>query len=105
LGILLGPEATDKMNMQASFDKYLERCRFIARLGLGWIKAASLRNIFALLVLPYVAQVQGDNDIDEIDLDRAVAILFNGPMYRPPYRYFARLHQLGIRLGFKNIRL
>jgi hypothetical protein len=105
LGILLGPEVTDKMNMQAAFDKYLERCRFIARLGMGWIKAASLHNIFALPVLSYIAQVQGDNGIDEIDLDRAVAILFKGPMYRPPYRYFARLHQLGIRLGLKDIRL
>jgi hypothetical protein len=105
LGILVGPEVTDKSNMAAPLAKYFDRCRFIARLGLGWVRAAAMHNIFALPVLSYVAQVQGDNGIDDTDLDRAAAILFRCPMYRPPFNFFMHLKDLGCDLGLKDVRL
>jgi hypothetical protein len=105
LGIITGPGATDKITMQAPLQKYIERCRFIGRLGLGWVRAAAMHNIFALPVLSYVAQVQGDRGIEDFDLDRAVAILFKNPMYRPPHGFFTNLTQLGVNLGMKDIRL
>jgi hypothetical protein len=105
LGIITGPAATDKITMQAPLQKYIERCRFIGRLGLGWVRAAAMHNIFALPVLSYVAQVQGDRGIEDFDLDRAVAILFKNPMYRPPHGFFTNLPQLGVNLGMKDIRL
>jgi hypothetical protein len=64
-----------------------------------------MHNIFALPVLSYVAQVQGDRGIEDFDLDRAVAILFKNPMYRPPHGFFTNLPQLGVNLGMKDIRL
>jgi hypothetical protein len=105
LGILVGPEVTDKSSMAAPLAKYIDRCRFIARLGLGWARAAAMHNIFALPVLSYVAQIQGDCGIDDTDLDRAVAILFRSPMYRPPYSFFAHLEALGCSTGLKNVRI
>jgi hypothetical protein len=105
LGIIVGPAVTDKIVMQAPLAKYIERCRFISRLGLGWVKAASMHNIFALPVLSYVAQVQGDRGIEDRDLDRAAAILYKNPMYRPPHSFFANLGQLGVQLGMKDVRL
>jgi hypothetical protein len=105
LGILVGPGVTNKSNMEAPLSKYLDRCRFISRLGLGWVRAASLHNIFALPVLSYVAQVQGDEGIDEADLDRAAAILFKNPMYRPPFTFYVNLPTLGVMIGLKDVRL
>jgi hypothetical protein len=105
LGIVVGPAVTDKIAMEGPLLKYLERCRFISRLGLGWVKASAMHNIFALPVLSYVAQVQGDRGIEDRDLDRAAAILFKNPMFRPPYNFFAYLEQLGVRLGLRNVRL
>jgi hypothetical protein len=52
-----------------------------------------------------VAQVQGDRGIEDTDLDRAIAILYKNPMYRPPYQFFVNLTQLGVHLGLKNVRL
>jgi hypothetical protein len=105
LGILVGPGVTDQDVFAAPLKKYWDRCRFIAKLGLGWSRAASLHNIFALPVLSYVAQVQGDDGIREMDLDRAAAILFKTPMYRPPFRFFAHLDELGCPTGIKDVRL
>ncbi len=105
LGILVGPGVSDSDVFAAPLKKYLERCRFIAKLGLGWVRAASLHNIFALPVLSYVAQVQGDDGLREMDLDRAAAILFKSPMYRPPFRFFAHLDELGCSAGLKDVRL
>jgi hypothetical protein len=105
LGIQVGPGVSDLDAFAAPLAKYLERCRFIAKMGLGWTKAAALHNMFALPVLSYVAQVQADAGIREHDLDRAVAILFKGPMYRPPYRFHAHLDELGCSSGFKDVRL
>jgi hypothetical protein len=105
LGILVGPGVTDIEAFAAPLNKYFERCRFIAKMGLGWVRAASLHNIFALPVLSYVAQVQGDDGLREPDLDRAAAILFRNPMYRPPFRYYAHLDELGCGIGLKDVRL
>jgi hypothetical protein len=105
LGIVIGPAVTDKQAMEEPLQKYIERCRFISRLGLGWVKASAMHNIFALPVLSYVAQVQGDRGIDDRDLDRAAAILYKNPMFRPSYAYFANIEQLGVRLGLRNVRL
>jgi hypothetical protein len=105
LGIIIGPAVTDKMAIEDPFGKYIERCRFISRLGLGWVRAAAMHNIFALPVLSYVAQVQADRGIEDRDLDRAAAILFKNPMFRPPYNYFVNLAQLGVQLGLRDVRL
>jgi endonuclease/exonuclease/phosphatase family metal-dependent hydrolase len=105
LGILVGPGVSDTDVFAVPLKKYWERCRFIAKLGLGWSRAASLHNIFALPVLSYVAQVQGDDGLREIDLDRAAAILFKNPMYRPPFRFFAHLDELGCTTGIKDVRV
>jgi hypothetical protein len=105
LGILVGPGVSDVDAFAAPLKKYMERCRFIAKMGLGWVRAASLHNIFALPVLSYVAQVQGDDGLREPDLDRAAATLFKNPMYRPPYRFFAHLDELGCTTGIKDVRL
>jgi hypothetical protein len=105
LGILVGPGLSDLDVFAAPLKKYLDRCRFIAKLGLGWTRAASLHNIFALPVLSYVAQVQGDDGLRETDLDRAAAILFKHPMYRPPFRFFSHLDELGCPTGIKDVRL
>jgi hypothetical protein len=86
LGILVGPGASDTSAFADPFIKYIDRCRFINKMGLGWTRAAAMHNIFALPVLSYVAQVQGDLGLKDIDLDRAVAILFKNPMHRPNYR-------------------
>jgi hypothetical protein len=67
LGILGGPGVTDKLNMSEAYNKYLVRCRFVARLGLGWVRASAMHNIFALPVLPYIAQAQGDGGIEDTD--------------------------------------
>jgi endonuclease/exonuclease/phosphatase family metal-dependent hydrolase len=105
LGIQVGPGVTDISAFAAPLLKYTDRCRFIAKMGLGWARAASLHNIFALPVLSYVAQVQGDEGLREPDLDRAAAILFKNPMYRPPYRFFAHLDELGCSTGLRDVRL
>jgi hypothetical protein len=105
LGILVGPGVSDTDVFATPLKKYWERCRFIAKLGLGWIRAASLHNIFALPVLSYVAQVQGDDGLREPDLDRAAAILFKHPMYRPPFRFFAHLDELGCTTFLKDVRV
>jgi hypothetical protein len=105
LGIVIGPEVTDKIAMEGPLRTYLERCRFISRLGLGWVRASAMHNIFALPVLSYVAQVQGDRGIEDRDLDRAAAILYKNPMFRPPYNFFVHIEQIGVRLGLRNVRL
>jgi hypothetical protein len=105
LGFIVGPEVTDKVSFAGPLLKYIERCRFISRLGLGWAKAAEMHNIFALPVLSYIAQLQSDRGIEDKDLDRSAAILFKCPMYRPPYNFFANIGQLGVNLGLKDIRL
>jgi endonuclease/exonuclease/phosphatase family metal-dependent hydrolase len=105
LGIQVGPGVTDSFVFAAPLTKYLERCRFIAKMGLGWSRAASLHNLFALPVLSYVAQVQADDGLREHDLDRAAAILFKHPMFRPPFRFFAHLDELGCGTGLKDVRI
>jgi hypothetical protein len=105
LGFVIGPAVTDKMAMEGPLQKYLERCRFISRLGLGWVRAAAMHNIFALPVLSYVAQVQADRGIEDRDLDRAAAILFKNPMFRPSFKFFVNLAQLGVQLGLRDVRL
>jgi hypothetical protein len=105
LGIQVGPGVSDIDAFAAPLSKYLDRCRFIAKMGLGWMRAATLHNIFALPVLSYVAQVQADEGLREQDLDRAAAILFKHPMYRPPFRFFAHLDELGCSTGLKDVRL
>jgi hypothetical protein len=105
LGIQVGPGVSDIDAFAAPLLKYLDRCRFIAKMGLGWSRAASLHNMFALPVLSYIAQVQADDGLREQDLDRAAAILFKGPMYRPPYRFYAHLDELGCTTGLKDVRL
>jgi hypothetical protein len=58
--------------MAEPINQYISRGRFVAKLGLGWTRTASMHNIFALPVLSYVAQVQGDSGIREEDsLDTA----------------------------------
>jgi hypothetical protein len=101
LGLMVGPGVSDVDAYSAPLAKYIERCRFIAKMGLGLARAASLHNIFALLVLTYVAQVQADEGLREQDLDRAAAILFRGPMYRPPFRFYSHLVELGCDIGLK----
>jgi hypothetical protein len=105
LGIQVGPGVSDFDAFAVPLSKYLDRCRFIAKMGLGWMRAATLHNIFALPVLSYVAQVQADEGLREQDLDRAAAILFKHPMYRPPFRFFAHLEELGCSTGIKDVRL
>jgi hypothetical protein len=105
LGIQVGPGVSDLDAFAAPLSKYLDRCRFIAKMGLGWMRAATLHNIFALPVLSYVAQVQADEGLREQDLDRAAAILFKHPMYRPPFRFFAHLDEIGCSTGLKDVRL
>jgi endonuclease/exonuclease/phosphatase family metal-dependent hydrolase len=105
LGILVGPGVTDTQAFAAPVAKYIDRCRFIAKMGLGWTRAASLHNLFALPVLSYVAQVQADDGLREHDLDRAVAILFKHPMFRPAYRFYAHLDELGCGTGLRDVRL
>jgi hypothetical protein len=105
LGIQVGPGVSDDFAFAAPLEKYISRCRFIARLGLGWARAAAMHNLFALPVLSYVAQVQGDAGIKEQVLDRASAILFRTPMYRPPHRFFVHLAMLGIGTGLKDVRM
>jgi hypothetical protein len=104
LGIQVGPGVSDTSAFAAPLAKYLDRCRFIAKMSLGWTRAASLHNIFALPVLSYVAQVQADEGLREVDLDRAAAILFKHPMFRPSYRYFVHLDELGCGTGLRDVR-
>jgi endonuclease/exonuclease/phosphatase family metal-dependent hydrolase len=105
LGIQVGPGVSDSSAFAGPLAKYLERCRFIAKMSLGWVRAASLHNIFALPVLSYVAQVQGDEGLREVDLDRAAAILFKHPMFRPSFRFFAHLAELGCDTGLRDVRV
>jgi hypothetical protein len=105
LGFIVGPAVTDKTSFEGPLNKYIERCRFISRLGMGWFKATEMHNIFALPVLSYVAQLQGDRGIADRDLDRAAAILYKCPMYRPPFKFFANLEQLGVNMGTKDVRI
>jgi hypothetical protein len=64
-----------------------------------------MHNIFALPVLSYIAQVQGDCGIEEAALDRASAILFKHPLHRPNFVFFAHLDQLGCSIGLRDVRL
>jgi endonuclease/exonuclease/phosphatase family metal-dependent hydrolase len=105
LGIQVGPGVTDASALEAPLAKYISRCRFIAKMGLGWVRAAAMHNIFALPVLSYVAQVQGDAGLRDTDLDRAAAILFKNPMYRPPYTFYLHLSELGCGTGLKDVRV
>jgi hypothetical protein len=105
LGIMVGPGVTDKSAFAEPLAKYISRLRLIAKMGLGWARAANLHNIFALPVLSYVAQVQGDVGIQDLDLDRAAAIRFRGPMHRPNYAFFQHLRQLGCGTGLRDGRI
>jgi hypothetical protein len=105
LGLLVGPGVSDQSAFANPVEKYLQRCRFIAKLGLGWVRAAAMHNIFALPVLSYVAQVQGDDGLPEVQLDRAAAILFKAPMHRPNFAFFEHLQQLGCGIGLRSVRL
>jgi hypothetical protein len=105
LGIMVGPGVSDCEVFEAPLNKYITRCRYISQLGLGLARASSMHNIFALPVLTYVAQVQADDGIREADLDRAAAILFRGPMYRPPFRFYSHLDEMECNIGLKDVRL
>jgi hypothetical protein len=105
LGILVGPGVSDGEVFAAPYAKYIARCRFISQMGLGLVRSSSMHNIFAMPVLTYVAQVQADDGLREQDLDRAAAILFRGPMYRPPYRFYSHLDELQCGIGLKDVRL
>jgi hypothetical protein len=64
-----------------------------------------MHNVFALLVLTYVAQLQADDGIVEKDLDKASAILFKTSMHRPNFQFIAKLPELGIQFGLRQVRL
>jgi hypothetical protein len=102
---LVGPGVTDRSAFAAPLEKYVARCRFIAKLGLGWNRAAWMHNVFALPVLTYVAQLQADDGITEKDLDKSSAILFKTPMHRPNFQFMANLADLGVSYGLRSVRL
>ncbi len=102
---MVGPGVTDQSAMAGPLEKYTTRFRFISKLGLGWVRAAAMHNIFAMPVLSYVAQVQGDAGIADHHLDRAAAILFRCPMYRPNFQFFQHLKEIGCTTGLRDVRL
>jgi hypothetical protein len=57
LGIMVGPGDTDQSKVAAPLGKYIQRCRFIAKIGPGWVCAASCWHPFHLSDVPPGLQV------------------------------------------------